>query len=636
VRNNNLISEELIHISALMSYDRSKTLTEQVSNIREPQQTMPSDRLTPQNYNRILRDFGTYERYEEALQLKAQRERENLIQGYISTIEPKKPYIKQDSIGGTVAQRNESRIFALPYSSNRAKFLLCNTPLGKENNCSCVSPNGRNIPQLPADAETLRGVVNKFEDNPESLTDREQELLNSLQRFTMTFNSSDVKDDYMGPWCKGTKGYRKLEEIYEKDYTEWSSLFGPRAQNEGIHKVLGYAELALTGLGILAGIIFAAPTGGASLSISSILLGTATAVGVTDALLYAQEGDTYSALMMGALTVIPGNELAKAFKAGKKFAGLSDDFLSFLTNSSDEMSQIIKKFKANPKSLTPDELSKLLVFRRATYLNSALITNLLIKYNVKSIKNAIKQLPLGSKILKLLSLGTTVVTVGGLAVGLDTLWMMLNPPDSVKRLMRDTSGVGKLMDFAYENGLTEFAKALGQGVWAMIWGSDGKPNEDGRKDIVDALNMVIDTFEESERVLKELEKRKQDEKNLINNLTAEIQRISGVKNIRPGHDITVGMLKSGAGTIEIGDSGNSTKYIQELLSKIKRKYNDKTYLSVSDVDADFGYITQDAVIDFQFDYVFDPKTEKGKIDGIVGKETINKMEEILKKQNDEQ
>ena len=100
------------------------------------------------------------------------------------------------------------------------------------------------------------------------------------------------------------------------------------------------------------------------------------------------------------------------------------------------------------------------------------------------------------------------------------------------------------------------------------------------------------------------------------------------------------MLKNGTGTIKKGDQGNSTKYVQELLSQIKnpsgRNYNlGNSGPNKDGIDAHFGDSTEDAVKDFQLDYVFDLESEKGKIDGVVGEETINKMEEILKQQKNE-
>ena len=70
---------------------------------------------------------------------------------------------------------------------------------------------------------------------------------------------------------------------------------------------------------------------------------------------------------------------------------------------------------------------------------------------------------------------------------------------------------------------------------------------------------------------------------------------------------------------------------QTLLNKIKTKDDEnKVYLS-DNPDADFGDDTEYAVMDFQSDYL----DEKG-FDGVVGKDTIAKMEEILKKQENEE
>ncbi len=90
-------------------------------------------------------------------------------------------------------------------------------------------------------------------------------------------------------------------------------------------------------------------------------------------------------------------------------------------------------------------------------------------------------------------------------------------------------------------------------------------------------------------------------------------------SFRSGHNITVKMLRNGTGTIQEGDKGVSTKYVQTLLNKIKTKDNEnKVYLS-DKPDADFGPDTSSAVYEFQLDYL----GGEG-FDGVVGEDTIDK------------
>jgi len=111
VNHNKLITEELRIITALMSYDRSKTLLEQepkTSNgqgsttgysISMPDPTIGiQDRLTHRNYDPILRDFGSYENFEQIQDAITQKQVDNMLQSYFYKKMPKTyPFIKKNS-----------------------------------------------------------------------------------------------------------------------------------------------------------------------------------------------------------------------------------------------------------------------------------------------------------------------------------------------------------------------------------------------------------------------------------------------------------------------------------------------------------------------------------------------------------
>ena len=623
MNHNKLITEELKAITALMSYDRSKTLSE---NIQEQEQSwkMPvpdqhgyQDNLQPQYYDQTLRDFGSYENKAKLEKQVVQKQFEDAIQLYYINKRPTKPTIKRIGPGyldseGRHRFDDGEEYWVLPYLSPRFLFMVENGDIYD---------------------------VKKY-----------------------------IKNGKTDKYFASNKYKEILEAIYELDYNEWNSFYGPKAKNKGAHKILGYAELILTGIGIVASIVAALPSGGASLTataalVSSYSLGLALTAGLADATLYLGEGDTYSALMAGALSLIPGDELFKIMKLSGRLTGVSLPILENILKAPDDLLPIIKKARNGLDNLTAEELQAYLTFQRATLLNSALIGKESLKYSFKAAKNALKELPFGKKIFNLLGKGSGFIKAGATAYSVDQLWLIYSAGEGLdaekRRKLRSNiitipetgeqsnlgSDFGTLMDYAYENGLAATIKLIGVGLWDMIWKKDGNPNKEGREEISKGLDDNIDDLpEENEESLKDYEMTDEDAQEyaiaLKDTKSQASKQINTIMSYRSGHDITVNMLKNGAGIIEKGDQGNSTKYVQELLSQIKNPYGDNYDLGTSGpnkdgIDADFGESTEDAVIDFQIDYVFDPEKEKGKIDGVVGKETINKMEEILKQQKNE-
>lgn len=640
MNHNKLITEELRIITALMSYDRSKTLLEQgpkTSNGQGstnnsvgptgPRYSIPKqdmsymqDRLTPSNYNPILRDFGSFENFNKAQEAIRESQIGDMLQMYYLKKKPTEPIIYTTGNGYLNAKgqhlfKDGEKHWSLPYLSPRLIFKQEN---GK------VHDIGKYLKK------------NGWGETP-------------------AYYSSDK--------------YREiLQDIYELDYNEWNSLYGPKAKNRDTHTILGYAELILTGIGIIASIIAAIPTGGATLTataalVSSFSLGLAFSAGLADAALYLAEGDTYSALMAGALTIIPGDELFKIMKTSGKLTGISLPLLDDILKVPDKLLPIIKKARNGLDNLTADELQAYLTFQRATFLNSALIGRESLKYSINAAKNALKELPFGKKIFTLLDKSSGFIKAGATAYSVDQLWLIYSSGESLgdekRRKLRNNiitipetgeqlntgSDFGVLMDYAYENGLAQTIKLIGVGLWDMVWNHDGKPNEQGRSMISKGLDIAIDKLPgQNEQDLTNYQitnKEAQEYANALGDIKSQASKqINAIMSFRSGHEITVNMLKNGTGTIEKGDQGNSTKYVQELLSQIKNPNGENYNLGNSGpnkdgIDADFGESTKEAVIDFQIDYVFDPETEKGKIDGIVGEETINKMEEILKQQKNE-
>ena len=616
MNHNKLITEELKAITALMSYDRSKTLMEQEQSLKmpAPDQRSYQDNLQPQYYDQVLRDFGSYENKAKWEEQMMQKQMDDMVQMYYLKKKPTGPTIKMTGPGYLDSQGRHKfdgeQYWVLPYLSPRFLFMVENGDIYD---------------------------VKKY-----------------------------IKNGKTDKYFASNKYKEILEAIYELDYNDWNSLYGPKAKNQETHEILGYAELILTGIGIIASIVAAIPTGGTSLAataslVSSFSLGLALTAGLADAALYLQEGDTYSALMVGALTLIPGDELFKIMKVSGKLTGVSIPVLQNILKVPEDLLPIIKKARNGLDNLTDDELQAYLTFQRATLLNSALIGKESLKYSFKATKNALKELPFGKKIFNLLDKSSGFIKAGATAYSIDQIWLMYSIGENLdaekRRKLRSNivtlptgekinlgSDFGTLMDYAYENGIGPTIKMIGVGLWDMIWKKDGNPNKEGREEISKGLDGDIDNLPENEKDLenyKITDKDAQEYANALGDIKSQASKqINAIMSFRSGHEITVNMLKNGKGTIQKGDQGNSTKYVQKLLSQIKNPYGDNYDLGTSGtnkdgIDSDFGISTEEAVIDFQIDYVFDPETEKGKIDGVVGKETINKMEEILKKQKNE-
>jgi|11_taG_2_1085331.scaffolds.fasta_scaffold00102_33 hypothetical protein len=565
--NNKIITEELKQIVVLMNYDRSKTLMEQSMG----GQSMSPGGTAPFTSNKSYGKSKPKEKT-EAEQL------EDEMSLYITNKEPQEPRYKNGK-------------YYLPYKSERAVIKLC----GKVKSCNCTS--------------------------------------------TTIYCSSD----------------KYLDEIYEMDWNDWSSFYGPKAENRGTHETLGYVEMGLIGLGFIAAIAAAPFTAGGSVAValgglSTAALLTAGGVALVDTALYVEERDYYSAGMAGALALIPGDEFFKVIRMFKGLGKYELKVLQGVAGAPDDMVKIIKTAKKEGlEKLSKADLEKYLIFRKASIKNASLLSKETLKYSVLKAKTMLLKLPLGKQLYALAKLSKGLGLAVGLTYTFDQIWLAYSVgkslgeekrsrmrnfiaelPDGTSKQMG--SDYGAIMDMAYDEGIGEVLKLMGKGLWSLVWNEDGTENKNGIDKIKDAVKKSIDkipnTEEGGELIASYSKGPTEAEKIDLDKLGSSLK---DTISFRSGHNITVKMLRNGTGTIQRGDKGNSTKYIQTLLNKIKTKDDEnKVYLS-DNPDADFGDDTEYAVMDFQSDYL----DEKG-FDGIVGKNTIAKMEEILKKQENEE
>ena len=567
--NNKIITEELKQIVVLMNYDRTKTLMEQSlgGQSMSPGGTSP---FMPQKTNKEPKPEKTDDEiFDDEMSI------------YITNKEPQEP-----------RKSGKNGKYYLPYRSERAIIKLC----GKVKSCDCTSK-------------------------------------------TTVYCSSD----------------NRLETIYDMDWLDWSSFYGPKSENREAHQTLGYVEMGLIGLGFVAAIAAAPFTAGGSVAValgavSTVSLFAAGGVALVDAYLYVEERDYYSAGMAGALALIPGDEFFKVIKMFKGVGKYELKVLQEVAGAPDDMVKIIKNVSEEGlENLPKADLEKYLIFKKASIRNASVLSKETLKWSVIKAKGMLLKLPLGKQLYALAKLSKGLGLAVGLTYTFDQIWLAYSVGNSLgeekRRKMRNFiaelpdgtskqmgSDYGAIMDMAYDEGIGEVLKLMGKGLWSLVWNEDGTKNTIGIDKIKDAIEKSIEEIpntEEGGELIASYSKgpteaEKIDLSKLKNSLKDTI-------SFRSGHNITVKMLRNGTGTIQNGDKGNSTKYVQTLLNKIKTKDDEnKVYLS-DKPDADFGDDTEYAVMDFQSDYL-----DETGFDGVVGEDTIVKMEEILKKQENEE
>ena len=354
--------------------------------------------------------------------------------------------------------------------------------------------------------------------------------------------------------------------------------------------------------------------------------------------------------MAGALAVIPGDEFFKVLKMFKGLGKYELKVLQEVAGAPDDMVKIIKNVSEEGlENLPKADLEKYLIYRKASIINASVLSKQTLKYSVLKAKTMILKLPLGKQLYALAKLSKGLGLAVGLTYTFDQIWLAYSVGNSLgeekRRKMRSFiaelpdgtskqmgSDYGTIMDMAYDEGIGEVLKLIGKGLWSLVWNEDGTENTNGITKIEDAVKKTLDNIpntEEGGELIASFSKGATKEELLDLNKLGN--SLDDTISFRSGHDVTVKMLRNGTGTIQEGDKGNSTKYVQTLLNKIKTKDNEnKVYLS-DKPDADFGPDTSSAVYEFQLDYL----GGEG-FDGVVGEDTIAKMEEILKKQENEE
>jgi hypothetical protein len=383
---------------------------------------------------------------------------------------------------------------------------------------------------------------------------------------------------------------KKAEEFHKQNAAMMDGLYDWFASFD-THDWLAFVEISTGILGLI-------PT-----PLSPLFLGISTLAGIADAGVYYSEGDYYMAAMMLALAVIPGAELSKAFKGSRVF----------LKRGVKGSKELIKKYKSGVK-LTKEEIDDLAKLGKDFTKNSNQITKSLTEeLTEKLIKGLAKKTPkylinllLILKKLGIIKLSEIAIKLGGTTYWADKLYLYI---------FRDSIFENeKNLDIRTKNELRMMINKL--------LGYDKEVNEFLLITAKDAMNKAMKNPKVKLVEIKPTETPQEFYKESLQKLKEEAklkQQLKLKQELALSAAPTIEEVKSGKKVIKKGQKGESVKEIQKMLHSIGYDY------LVSDFgnfekwdDGDYGESTKLAVETFQDNFGL-------KTDGIVGKETLNKL-----------
>ena len=355
---------------------------------------------------------------------------------------------------------------------------------------------------------------------------------------------------------------------------------------------------------ISTGVLGAIPT-----PLSPIFLGISFIAGVSDAVLYYNEGDKYMGSLMLILAIVPGDELFKVMKGSKIFKKRG------VKGSMD----LIKKFKSGGK-LTKNQandLSKLgydlskKSHEIKPLVNKSISNKLLAGLAKKSPKYLINLILILKK-LGIIKLSEIFLKIGGVVYSFDKLYLYVFR-DSIFKNEKDLDNRTKNELRYLINNLFKYDKEVKE----FLDLTTKNAIEKGIKNGVDFV--TVNPMENPDEYLKTLIKISQ----------TDVKNKKQVKPLKSTSIPTLNDVLSGKKVIKKGQKSDSVKKIQKMLYSIG--YED--YLSrggdlIKWDDGNYGDSTELSVMVFQ-------DNENLKSDGIVDAETLNKLIKKYKESNNE-
>jgi len=419
----------------------------------------------------------------------------------------------------------------------------------------------------------------------------------------------------------GVNGYYGGRHPYE---------FGPDFKDVDLHTVLSVIEI---------GTMLIAPFTGPA---APFLYGASIAAGMADAALYYKEGDSHSALMMAALTIIPEGKL------------IGRGIKSLVTKYGRKGAQELIE-KSAKGTITSAEKKSLQEAMKDIADNGASYARLLKVSAKQTIKEAIKNKPLRWLVVfayNLSKLGYNIgVNVAGVYIVADKVYLHYYGDDED----RQKSEVRQIADM-----ITNFSSEIHNKLL-------GRVNEVIDEIPDDKLEKLNEVFVATEKKVREPSEVMQDNRN-VRELTKVFGNTLGLTG-KDGHMFKVGDnvltfysngryfvkgskpekkgnwkianggimidgkqyggskykqntltpedVKNGKGIVKLGDSGDIVKFIQTELDNFGYEgENGEPIFKGNNPDGKFGKNTQFALKNYQRDYGI-------KDDGVVGKDTIS-------------
>lgn len=438
-------------------------------------------------------------------------------------------------------------------------------------------------------------------------------------------------DRTLGITAKNAKALGMSEKEYEK------AVFG-RGDFSWDHDTSGWIELGLTIGGLLlvaTGI--GAPIGGA-------MIAAGTAVGITDAVVYYAEGDSFMGTTMLALQIIPGGELVKILKGGKavlKGIKYSPDAVKMFENLTESgLKELNEKGAKGTLTKTEKEVMEMInktAAKQAPKITKEMLKAALTKFQLSLYEATLegtltKTLPILVKILKW-GVKTTLM-IGGITISVDMLWKLATVPEGQARQVRNASDFGVLLDMLYGYSFDkspEWVQNVYLNIWKKLYNEDGTPNysEQGKMMKILSGNITLEDVENNPDLQKiaqgESVDRLRNEGLAVLGSAPVIEDEEFTSTMKNHQPVTFSNLINGRKVIKPGAKGSVVRDIQRMLVTLGY-YLGTSGKTKDGVDGDFtkGGKTHTAIINFQID------NDLNSLNGVVGKETSNKLYELYK------